>query len=53
MCQRVFELIEEEPQIPEPEQAVVLKDIDGNVKIEDVSFSYVPEQKLIEDLIWM
>ena len=48
-AQRVFELIEEEPQIPEPEQAVVLKDIDGNVKIEDVSFSYVPEQKLIED----
>ena len=48
-AQRVFELIEEEPQIPEPEQTVVLKDIDGNVKIEDVSFSYVPEQKLIED----
>lgn len=48
-AQRVLELIEEEPQIPEPEQAVVLKDIDGNVKIEDVSFSYVPEQKLIED----
>ena len=48
-AQRVFELIEEEPQIPEPEQAVVLKDIVGNVKIEDVSFSYVPEQKLIED----
>ena len=48
-AQRVFELIEEEPQIPEPEQAVVLKDIDGHVKIEDVSFSYVPEQKLIED----
>lgn len=48
-AQRVFELIEEEPQIPEPEQAVVLKDIDGNVKIEDVSFSYVPEQKPIED----
>ena len=48
-AQRVFELIEEEPQIPEPEQAVVLKDIDGNVKIEDVSFSFVPEQKLIED----
>ena len=48
-AQRVFELIEEEPQIPEPEQAVVLIDIDGNVKIEDVSFSYVPEQKLIED----
>ena len=48
-AQRVFTLIDEEPQIPEPENAVHLTDIDGNVKIEDVSFSYLPEQHLIED----
>lgn len=48
-AQRVFTLIDEEPQIPEPEHAVHLTDIDGNVKIEDVSFSYLPEQHLIED----
>lgn len=48
-AQRVFDLIEEEPQIPEKEDAVRLTEIDGNVKIQDVSFSYVPEQKLIED----
>ena len=45
---RIFDLIEEEPQMPEPEDAVDLKDIRGNVRVEDVSFSYVPEQKLIE-----
>ena len=48
-AQRVFTLIDEEPQIPESENAVHLTDIDGNVKIEDVSFSYLPGQHLIED----
>ena len=49
-AQRVFTLIDEEPQIPEPEHAVHLTDIDGNVKVEDVSFSYLPGQHLIEDV---
>lgn len=48
-AQRVFTLIDEEPQIPEPEHAVHLTNIDGNVKVEDVSFSYLPGQHLIED----
>lgn len=48
-AQRVFTLIDEEPQIPEPEHAVHLTDIDGNVKVEDVSFSYLSGQHLIED----
>ena len=48
-AQRVFTLIDEEPQIPEPEHAVHLTDIDGNVKVEEVSFSYLPGQHLIED----
>ena len=48
-AQRVFTLIDEDPQIPEPENAVHLTDIDGNVKVEDVSFSYLLGQHLIED----
>lgn len=48
-AQRVFTLIDEDPQIPEPEHAVHLTDIDGNVKVENVSFSYLPGQHLIED----
>ena len=48
-AQRVFTLIDEDPQIPEPENAVHLTDIDGNVKVENVSFSYLPGQHLIED----
>lgn len=46
---RIFELIEEAPQIPDDEDAVVLHYDDGEVSLEDVSFSYHEEQKLIED----
>lgn len=46
---RIFELIDEMPQTPDAEDAVVLHDVDGSVKIQDVSFSYVPEQQLIEN----
>ncbi len=46
---RILELIEEEIEIPEPDNAVVLQKADGRVDIEDVFFSYEPEQKLIED----
>ena len=47
---RIFDLIEEEPQIPEAEHAVTLTDVKGNIELKDVKFSYVPEQKLIQDL---
>ncbi len=46
---RIFELIDEEPQVPEAENARVLENAQGNVKLENVYFSYVPEKKLIED----
>ncbi len=46
---RIFELIDETPQTSDAEDAVVLHDVDGSVKIQDVSFSYVPEQQLIEN----
>ena len=45
-----MELIEEEPVTPDSETAVALEDADGSVKLENVSFSYVPEKKLIENL---
>lgn len=48
-ARRIFDLIEEESQIREIENAVVLKDIKGNVDLKNVDFSYTKEQKLIED----
>lgn len=47
---RIFELIEETPQIPDPADAVELGHVAGNLSISDVSFSYVPDRKLIEHL---
>lgn len=47
---RVFELIDEPPFPAEDEDAVVLQDVDGSVKLEQVSFSYLPEVPLIENL---
>ena len=46
---RIFDLIEEEPQIPEKENAQVLTDVTGEVDLEHVVFSYVPEKPLITD----
>lgn len=47
---RVFELIDEEPQIPDPSPARELPTEDmGHVSLEHVAFSYTPEKKLIED----
>ena len=46
---RIFELIEEEPEVPDAAEAVDLEKADGTVNIEHVYFSYVPDQKLIED----
>ena len=47
---RVFELIEEKSEIPDKENARILDTADGNISLEDVSFSYTSEQKLIENL---
>jgi len=46
---RIFELIEEEAEKADEEDAYVLEQADGSVSIEHVCFSYTPEQKLIED----
>jgi len=45
---RVFEFIEEKPQVPEPENAVAVKAPKGNITMENVYFSYQPDQKLIQ-----
>ena len=45
--QRVFDLLDAPDQIPDAAGAAVLEP-DGRVKLENVSFSYVPERPLIE-----
>ena len=47
---RVFALIEQTPQPPDAEDAVVLTGAQGKVDFSNVSFSYVPERKLIQNM---
>lgn len=47
-AQRAFELIEEEPQ--KAENHLQLQDVKGGVSIKNISFSYVPERPLIQNL---
>ncbi|MBQ7357180.1 MAG: ABC transporter ATP-binding protein [Clostridia bacterium] len=48
---RLFELIDRPSQTPDAPNAHILTEdeVDGNVSIEDVSFSYTPDRELIRD----
>ncbi|WP_372470390.1 ABC transporter ATP-binding protein [Saccharothrix luteola] len=49
-AERVFELLDAEEQDPDPAEASLPAERRGRVEFEHVSFSYRPEQPLIEDL---
>lgn len=49
-ARRVFDLIDETPQVPDAPGALTLQQVDGSVDLRQVSFSYNPEVKLIENL---
>ena len=46
---RVFELIEEETEVPDCEDAEVLENATGDVRLENVYFSYVADKPLIQN----
>lgn len=46
---RIFALIEEEPQAPDREDALILTDAQGHVSLKNVYFQYTPEKELIRD----
>ena len=49
-AERVFSLIDAKPEAPDAADAAVLKDVQGDVRLENVDFSYVPGTPIIEDL---
>lgn len=49
-AERTFALINEESEIPDGENAITLSSVEGNVSLNDVSFSYTENQRLIENL---
>lgn len=48
-AERVFRLIDELPEKPDGEQARILKEIYGDVKLTKVSFGYEPERQIIHN----
>jgi ATP-binding cassette subfamily B protein len=49
-AERVFELLDEPEEIPDPVEPSLLEHAEGHVSLEGVSFRYEPEKPLIEDL---
>lgn len=49
-AERVFNMIDEEPEPADAEGAVVLSDAAGEVRLENVSFGYTPEKTIIQSL---
>lgn len=47
---RVFELIEEAPELPDKADATELENIKGSVKINNLYFSYNPDRELLKDV---
>ena len=49
-AERVFELLDEAEEEPDPPSPTVLATTEGHIALEDVSFRYLPDTPLIEDL---
>ena len=49
-AERVFELLDEQEESPDVAKPVVLKQATGRISFKDVSFRYLPDTPLIDDL---
>jgi len=48
--ERIFEVLDSRPEVDDPKDAVNLKDIEGHILLKDVTFSYNPEKKVIQNV---
>ena len=49
-AERVFEVLDEEEEIPDPEDAAVIDEPQGNIRFDHVRFSYKESEPLMEDM---
>ncbi len=49
-AERLFELVEQEPQTPDAENAYKFGEVDGKVTLDNVAFSYSKDKELIKNL---
>ena len=50
---RVFKILDENPEIQDAENAVALTDIDGRVEFSDVSFGYTPDKTILKNISFL
>ncbi|MBU5675925.1 ABC transporter ATP-binding protein/permease [Alkaliphilus sp. MSJ-5] len=49
-CQRVFEVMDENPDVKETPGAKKLSQVDGKIEFKDLSFNYTPEITVLENI---
>lgn len=49
-AERVFKIIDEQPEKADKENAFVLANIEGNVRMENINFSYVQDKPILKDI---
>jgi len=49
-AERIFELLDEQEEVPEAEDAKVIEHPDGSVEFDHVKFGYTPDNILMEDM---
>ena len=49
-AERVFRILDEEPEPADAEDAAVLSDVKGQVELEKVSFGYTPDKTILHDV---
>ena len=49
-AERIFEVIDEAPEAPDTPNAITLQDVQGDVAMKDVYFSYKPEKTILKGI---
>ena len=49
-AERIFTILDQEPEVMESQTPVVLEHLEGEIRFEDVGFSYVPDQPVLSDI---
>ena len=49
-AERVFRIIDENPESADAKDAIELKNVEGNVELRHVDFSYVPGTPILKDI---
>ena len=49
-AERIFHILDEEPEVADKKDALVLTDVKGEVELEDVTFGYTPEKTILKNI---